>query len=85
MYDYTLAKVFLRKARVSLGYDYLVVFLYTGKSDWIIHLNVESKDNFGMVNCERQFFKSHNVIGKFYHFTNYLSRNYNKITLCKVS
>ena len=49
---------FLRNALVSVSYDYryLVIFRYTGEADWIIHLNVQSKDNFGMVNSERQFF-----------------------------
>ena len=69
-------KFFLHIARVSVSLDYLVIFLYTGKPDRIIHLNAESKDNSGMVNRELQFFfKSHNLIGKLHCFTNYLSNN----------
>ena len=65
MHNNTLAKVFLHIAQVSVSFDYLVIFLYIGKSDWIIHLNAKSKDNFGMVNCELQFFfKVHSVIVK---------------------
>ena len=58
VHNFTLAKVFLRNARVSVSYyyRYLVIFQYTGKPDWIIQINVQLKDNFGMVNCERQFF-----------------------------
>ena len=37
----------------------------------MIHLNVESKDNFEIVKCEPQFFKSYKVISKFYYITNY--------------
>ena len=47
---------FARSARVSVRFHYLVIFVYTGKPDWIIYLNVESKDNFSMVDCEQQFF-----------------------------
>ena len=48
------SKSFLCNAQVSVSFDYLPIFLYTGKSDWIV--NVESKDNFEMVNGKRQFF-----------------------------
>ena len=39
-------KVFLRNARISVIFDHFVIFFffYTGKLDWIIHLNVESKE-----------------------------------------
>ena len=71
-----LQKFFVHIARVSVSFDYLVIFLHPGKPDWIIHLNAKSKNNFGTVNCELQFFlKSPNVIGNLYCFTNYLLSN----------
>ena len=46
----------LRTTRVSVIYEYLIIFLYTGKPDWMMHLNVESQENYGMVDFERKFF-----------------------------
>ena len=56
MHNNTSAKVFLHIARVSVSFNYLVIFLYTGKQDWIIDLNAKLKDNFEIVNCELEFF-----------------------------
>ena len=67
MHNYTLAKVFYTIQEVSVSFDCSVIFLYIGEPDWIIHLNVEAKDSFGMVNCIWHFLKSYNIIGKFYY------------------
>ena len=58
MHIYTLAKVFLCNARISVDFDFLVIFLYAGKPYGIKRLDVKLKDNFGMVICERLFFKN---------------------------
>ena len=47
---------FLRNAQPSVSFCHLIIFLYTGKPDYIIHPNVGLKDNFEMVHSERQFF-----------------------------
>ena len=50
------SKSFLHGAPITVSNDYLVIFLYAGKRDWIVYLNVEPKDNFGMADGEWQFF-----------------------------
>ena len=47
---------FLRNTQPFVSFCYLIIFLYTGKPDQIIHLNLRSKDNFEMVHSEQQFF-----------------------------
>ena len=48
-------KFFLRSAQFFVSHNDLVIFLCTGKPDWAVYRNVESKDSFGMVHSERQF------------------------------
>ena len=36
----------MHSAQLSVIFDYLVVFIYTGKPDSTIHLNIESKKQF---------------------------------------
>ena len=49
MHNYALKEVFLCGLQFS-------VFFYTGGTNWIIDLNVESKESFAMVDSEQQFF-----------------------------
>ena len=39
-----------------MSFGYVVVFLYSGRRDYMMRLNSESKDSFGMITCEWKFF-----------------------------